>query len=92
MKLIVNTFGTQVRLKQEVTLESASCTLQQVLEALRKEHGAALSRFLTDSGAPVEGVAILINGRNMLSLDRYGTMIHDGDELTLTVQVAGGSE
>ena len=91
MKLIVNTFGTQVRLKQEVTLEGTACALQDALETLRQEHGAALSRFLTDDSAPLEGVAILVNGRNMLSLDRYGTIIRDGDELTLTVQVAGGS-
>ena len=91
MKLIVNTFGTEVRLKQEVTLQPASDALPHVLDALRTQHGAVLSRFLTEAGSPVEGVAILLNGRNLLSLDRSRTMIRDGDELTFTVQVAGGS-
>jgi molybdopterin converting factor small subunit len=92
MKLFVNTFGTDIRLKQEITLEPAAPTLQHVLGALRQQHGVSLNRFLTDDCFPAEGVAILVNGRNMLSLDRGETEIRDGDELTFTVQVAGGSE
>jgi len=90
MKVIVNTFGTDIRLRQEVSLELAAPTLQEVLRALRDEYTVQLERFLKEDLSPAEGSAILVNGRNMWSLDRRETRIHDGDELTFTVQVAGG--
>jgi molybdopterin converting factor small subunit len=90
MKLIVNTFGTDIRLRQEISLQPASPALQDVLKALRDQHRIQLDRFLKEDCSPAEGSAILVNGRNMWSLDRYETQIHDGDELTFTVQVAGG--
>ena len=90
MKLIVNTFGADVRLRQEVSLEPASPALQDVLRALMDQYRIPLGRFLTEDFSPTEGSAILINGRNMWSLDRHATEVHDGDELTFTVQVAGG--
>jgi molybdopterin converting factor small subunit len=90
MKLIVNTFGTDIRLRQEISLQPASPALQDVLKALRDQHRIQLDRFLKEDCSPAEGSAILVNGRNMWSLDPSETQIHDGDELTFTVQVAGG--
>jgi len=90
MRVIVNTFGTDITLKQEIALEPASASLRDVLTALREKYRAPLDRFLTDDLSPAEGSAILVNGRNMWSLDRHETTIQDGDELTFTVQVAGG--
>jgi molybdopterin converting factor small subunit len=90
MRVIVNTFGTDVKLRQEVSLEPASPRLHDVLRALREQYRAPLARFLNDDLSPVEGSALLVNGRNMLSLDRYETTVKDGDELTFTVQVGGG--
>ena len=37
-----------------------------------------------------KGCVILVNGRNIGSLQNLETTIHDGDELTFTVLVAGG--
>jgi molybdopterin converting factor small subunit len=90
MRVLVNTFGTDIKLRQEVWLDPASPSLRDVLAALREQHGASLGRFLNDDLSPAEGSAILVNGRNMWSLDRQRTTIQDGDELTFTVQVAGG--
>jgi molybdopterin converting factor small subunit len=90
MRVIVNTFGTEIKLKQEISLEPASPTLQDVLKTLREQHRVPLERFITEDLSPEEGSAILVNGRNIRSLDRLDTKIHDGDELTFTVLVAGG--
>jgi molybdopterin converting factor small subunit len=90
MRVIVNTFGTDITLRQEIVLEPASPSLRDVLSALRERYRAPLERFLNDDLSPVGGAAILVNGRNMWSLDKFATTIHEGDELTFTVMVAGG--
>lgn len=90
MRLIVNTFGTDVTLRQEVLVAPASPSLGDVLSALREQYRAPLKRFLNDDLSPIAGAAILVNGRNMWSLDKLATTIHDRDELTFTVMVAGG--
>ena len=90
MRVIVNTFGTDVTLRQEISLKPASAGLRDVLALSERGSRAPLERFLTDDLSPVEGAAILINGRNMWSLDPYEITVHDGDELTFTVLVAGG--
>jgi len=90
MNVMINVFSTDIRLKQEVCLEPASPTLKDVLRALKEQYKGQLERFIKDDLSLVEGSAILVNGRNIASLDRFETHIHDGDELTFTVLVAGG--
>jgi molybdopterin converting factor small subunit len=90
MRVIVNTFGAVMKLRQEISLSPASSSLRDVLGALREQYRAPLERFLTEDLSPAEGAAILVNGRNMWSLDKFETTIREGDELTFTVMVAGG--
>ncbi len=90
MQLLVNIFGPDVKLRQEISLEPASSSLDDVLKALREERRLLLERFLGNDLSPVDGAAILVNGRNVLSLNKFETTIRDGDELTFTVMVAGG--
>ncbi len=90
MKITVNTIGVEVRLKQEVSLEPASPALKDVLRALIDRDGGALGRFVAGDLSLVDCSVLLINGRNILSLEGWTTQIHDGDELTFMVPVAGG--
>ncbi len=90
MKVTVNFLGTEVKLKQEVFLPSPSLALQDVLRAIREKFKGQLERFIRDDLSPLEGCAVLVNGRNILSLDSAKTEIRDGDEVTFTVLVAGG--
>jgi len=87
---MINLFGTDIKLKQEISLEPASPTLQDVLRALKDQVKGQLERFIKEDLSPAEGSAMLVNGRNIQSLDRLETKIQDGDELTFTVLVAGG--
>jgi len=90
MDVIINVFGSEIVLKQEVSLKPASSTLRDVLRALKDQDEAPLGRFIKDDLTPVEGSVILLNGRNIKSFDRFEIRIDDGDELTFTVLVAGG--
>ncbi len=90
MKLIVHLFGVDVRLKQEIFVEPASPALISVVKGLKDQRMEQLERFIDDLLSSVGGSVILVNGRNFLSLDGWKTQIHEGDEITFMVPVAGG--
>jgi molybdopterin converting factor small subunit len=93
MKVIVNLFGVDVLLKQEIVVEPASPDLKGVVRGLKdRQMGqmGQLERFIDDCLSPVGGSVILVNGRNFLSLEGWETQIREGDELTFMVPVAGG--
>jgi len=90
MTIITNVFGTELALKRPITLDLESPTLRDVLVALQKHHKGAWKRFLKEDLSLQEGCVVLVNGRNIASLEKLETEIHDGDEITFTVLVAGG--
>ncbi len=90
VRIIFNLFGTEIRLKQEVSLDLPSPSLRDALRALKDWYGTPLEKFLKEDLSPAEGCAILLNGRNIASLGEGEREIQDGDEITFTVLVAGG--
>ena len=90
MRVRVNLLGTEVRLRQEVSLNVLSPALNDVLRALKDQYGGPLERFMKADLSAAEGCAILVNGRNIGSLGPAETKIQEGDEITFTVLVAGG--
>jgi molybdopterin converting factor small subunit len=90
MKIIVNIIGVEVRLKQEISLDPPSPSLRDVVRVLRDRLGDQLPRFVDADCSLVDCSVLLVNGRNMLSLQGWATEIHSGDELTFMVPVAGG--
>jgi molybdopterin converting factor small subunit len=90
MKIFVNIVGVEVKLKQETLLEPVSPVLKDVLRTLKDQDKGQLERFVDDDLSPIDCSVILVNGRNILSLNGWETQIHDGDELTFMVPVAGG--
>ena len=49
-----------------------------------------LGRFVGSDLSLIDFSVLLVNGRNYLSLQGWATEIHDGDEITFMVPVAGG--
>ena len=90
MKIIFNIVGVEVRLKQEILLDPPSPALRDVVRALRGRLGDQLARFVDADCSLVDCSVLLVNGRNMLSLEGWATEIHAGDEITFMVPVAGG--
>ncbi len=90
MKITANVFGPDITLKEGISLEMESATLRDVLRALTVKQEGALKRIIKDDLSLEKGCVILVNGRNIASLEKLETEIHDGDEITFTVLVAGG--
>ncbi len=90
MTIITNVFSTEFSLKQPITLDLESPTLRDVLAVLREHPDGPWRRVLKEDLSPQQGCVILVNGRNIASLEKLETKIRDGDEITFTVLVAGG--
>jgi molybdopterin converting factor small subunit len=75
----------------ETVVEVDDTTVQGVLNALVRAHGPRVEQELLDDGKLRKGLSLLLNGRNVLSLpDMFATVLRDGDEVVITVQVSGG--
>jgi molybdopterin converting factor small subunit len=90
MKIIVNIIGVEIRLKQEIWLDPPSPALRDVVRAIKDLIGDQLARFVDADCSLVDCSVLLVNGRNFLSLQGWATGIHEGDEITFMVPVAGG--
>jgi len=90
MTIIINVFGTEFVLKRPITLDLESPTLRDVLVALRRDHEGPWKRLVKEDLSLQEGCVVLVNGRNVASLEKLETSIHDGDEITFSVLIAGG--
>jgi molybdopterin converting factor small subunit len=90
MRVVINMFGVDVRIKQEIRLEPLCPILRDVVKGLKALDLEHLGRFINDEILPVDGSIILVNGRNFLSLGGWETPIREGDEITFMVPVAGG--
>ena len=90
MTLTINVFGTEFVLKRPITLDLQSPTLKDVLLSLQRYHEGPWKRILKEDLSLREGCVVLVNGRNIASLEKLETSVHDGDEITFTVLVAGG--
>ena len=90
MKVVINALGMDIRLKQEASCQPASPALRDVLQALKDQGEGPWERFIEADLSLKAGCVILVNGRNIASLDGWETTVREGDELTFTVLVAGG--
>jgi len=90
MNLTISVFGRDIILKQETILELASPTLIGVTRALLEQNRAEWDRIVQGDFTPSEGYEVLVNGRNIKSLEGLDTRIHEGDEILFTVPLVGG--
>jgi len=90
MTITTNVFGTEFALKRPITLDLESPTLRDVLLTLQRHHEGPWKRILKEDLSLQEGCVVLVNGRNIASLEKLETEIHDRDEITFTVLISGG--
>jgi molybdopterin converting factor small subunit len=90
MRIIINVFGPEIVVNKEIVINSDSADLRDVLTALKERPEAAWKRILKDDLSLEKDCVILVNGRNVSSLHNLEPRLYDGDEITLTVLMAGG--
>lgn len=90
MEIVLNVFGPETSLNQKISVEPETDSLGDVLRALSERTPGPWNRLLRPDLTLEKGCVILVNGRNILSLENLETKIHEGDEITLTVLVTGG--
>ena len=72
-------------------IEGRDLTVRRLIEALVAKYGPGLETELLEQGIIREGLCMLVNGRNILSLPKkYETILQDGDEVLISIVVAGG--
>ena len=90
MKATVSVFGPEVILKQEIALDRPSLPLQDLLRFMQQGDGEKWGRILKEDSGIAAGYEVLVNGRNVKSLEGMETEIHEGDEIVFTVVLSGG--
>jgi molybdopterin converting factor small subunit len=90
MHVKISVLGPDIALREKTDLDLVSPTLRDVIRALLEQDRAKWERILQDDFTPSEGYEILVNGRNMKSLEGIDTKIGEGDEIVFTVPLSGG--
>jgi molybdopterin converting factor small subunit len=75
----------------EVHVDAEGQTVIEMLHALVARFGKTMAQELMTDGRVRDGLAVLVNGRNVLSLpDGLDTILVDGDQVAITIVVPGG--
>lgn len=93
MKVKVRALGALTHSLKEgrTVIEGDNLTVEGLLDRLIERYGPQMAEELMDDGGLRKGLALLVNGRNVLSLpEKYGTPLREGDEVIVTIIVAGG--
>lgn len=90
MHLKISVLGPDIALREKIDLDLASPTLREVVKALLEQDRAKWERVLQEDFTPSEPYEVLVNGRNMKSLEGLDTKIEEGDEIVFTVPLVGG--
>jgi ThiS family len=72
-------------------IEGESLTVRGLLNTLVDKYGVGMAEELLHQGNLRNGLALLLNGRNVLSLPaQFETSLREGDEVLISLIVAGG--
>jgi molybdopterin converting factor small subunit len=75
----------------EVLVDAEGQTVIEMLQALVARSGHAMAQELMRDGRVRDDLAVLVNGRNVLSLPQgFDTILEDGDQVAITIMIPGG--
>ena len=75
----------------KVIIEAESLTIKGLIDSLVAQYGSQMAQELMNQDRLRDGLVLLVNGRNVLSLpEGFETPLQEGDEVLITIMVAGG--
>jgi molybdopterin converting factor small subunit len=75
----------------QIIVERESLTVTGLLDSLVAQYGSRMAEELMKQDRLRDGLVLLVNGRNVLSLpEQFETPLQEGDEVLITIMVAGG--
>ena len=86
---LLNIFYLQIK---EKSIEYNGKNVKEVISKFIKDHGHKLDGQLLNKNKKKldKQILILVNGRNIKYLNNYKTELNDGDQLYMSVPLAGG--
>ncbi len=78
--------------KEEIIDLKDSTTVRKLIQVLCERHGGRFTEYVVDpsTGAPRSHLQILIDGKNLSSLEGLETRLSEGAEVALMPPVGGG--
>jgi len=91
-KVILNLLNIFYLKIHEKSIEYNGKTIKEVISKFIKDHGHKLDGELLNKNKKKldKDILILVNGRNIKYLNNYKTDLKDGDNIHLSVPLAGG--
>lgn len=77
---------------EDVDIEADQVTVGALLRLVSEEIGnnVMIEKLLSDDGSMLTGTIILINGHDILHMDKLNTMVNKGDSVSLFTPGGGG--
>jgi len=92
MKVKVRVFGELVALlgKETVVELGTDARLKDLVHRLTEKTGSPQKGFLGRYSATGQDLVVLLNGRNIYTLEKFETQLKDGDSVTILPLAVGG--
>jgi len=89
--MVVELLSFLQRVAGEARVEVDASSVTELLEILAKKYGDSFRReLMTPDGKLKKGIAVLVNGRNIVFLKGLATPLKPQDKVTLIPPAAGG--
>lgn len=77
--------------KKSVTFDFSGKTVNDLINAIIGTYGEKVGKFLLDESGKLDSVfTVMLNKSDYVRQDQMDTQLHDGDQVTLMMLVAGG--
>jgi hypothetical protein len=90
MNIKVSVFGPDIIQNHSVRMDHTSPTLRDLAATVLNQTNFPWYNILINDQTLMKGYTALVNGRNIGSLEGFGTRLQENDEVIFTVVISGG--
>ncbi len=90
MSFKIQLLGILDKIPRDLKWEAEGITVRQLIDELAQQYGEESREFLLENNELRNGLGILLNGRSIYSHKGLETVLHEGDDLFITILAIGG--